>query len=176
LKKYFGITQAVLFYFLWYFSVLQLTSPGNDQVVLLVHFLFIALSSFFYLGQKSKFVSYVILIAIIGTIIDSIPTYFNFLQSPHTNLYLSIYPVWLIGMWACFAAAIPISFSWMSKKLFYQITFGAIGGPLSLFAASKIGAVVFPMPLYPTTIIYSIEWAVMVPLCFLIARKLTVTT
>jgi hypothetical protein len=54
----------------------------------------------------------------------------------------AIGPAWLLALWPLFASVFNESMSWMRGRYGLGIAFGAVGAPLSYWAAERAGAVV----------------------------------
>jgi hypothetical protein len=100
---------------------------------------------------------FLVALLVVGSSVDTIPALLGFIEFPHTEVLIWKYPLWMVGMWGCFASAFGSSLKWMRGKVVLQALFGGIGGPVSLFAASSIGAVRFPADLTLTMSIYAVE-------------------
>lgn len=116
---------------------------------------------------------FIFLVSFTGLLFDSIPAYLGLLEFPKTSLYIGVYPVWMTLMWAIFATSFYTSLAWLHGKVLSQILFGAIGGPLSLYAGSLIGALNFPQGQLLPLIFCSVEWATLMPLLFFMHRRLS---
>ena len=81
-------------------------------------------------------------------------------------------PFWLVLLWALLAITLNHCLAWTAKPLWRAILLGAIGGPLSYYAGQRLGAVQFPMGLWPTLLGLSLLWAGLFPLLSTCSRWL----
>jgi hypothetical protein len=71
-------------------------------------------------------------------------------------------PLWIIALWIMFASTLNLGMRWMKAHPLVAATAGAIGGPLSFYSGSVIGAVEFSDPAVSLTVI-GIGWAFLLP-------------
>lgn len=75
------------------------------------------------------------------------------------------FPLWLLCIWALFSVSLRYSFAWLANKpVIFAVLLGAVGGTLSYWSASKLGAVTFGYPLPLSLAIIGSLWAILVPL------------
>ena len=81
-------------------------------------------------------------------------------------------PLWLATIWLGLATLPHHSLWWMRSRLFVNILFGALGGPLAYWGGMQLGAASFPLPLEYSLLVLAAVWAVVWPLVmFLAGRK-----
>lgn len=122
------------------------------------------------ISKKQHEVILIITILFMGSIVDYILAklgLFIFLSS--TGI-----PLWLMVLWACFAATIRHSLSFLKKSILLQVIIGGLIAPLSYIAGAKLNAVILPYSLLFTYLILSIFWAVLMVLFFQIEVLLSV--
>lgn len=88
-------------------------------------------------------------------------------------------PVWMVALWANFAAALLGSLSWLGKRYGLGAVMGLVGGPLAYYAGAELGALVLVAPLWQALLWVGLEWALAMPLLmwlrgWLEARTVTV--
>jgi hydrogenase/urease accessory protein HupE len=114
----------------------------------------------------------IISITIIGTFIDST------LLSADILLFDSrtIIPLWLISLWAGFAATITHSLQFLSHSKKLQFVIGFIFPPLSYIAGASLSAVEFGSSTLVTYFILAPVWGAVMVLCFLLKDYFYVKT
>ena len=60
--------------------------------------------------------------------------------------WMGLAPAWILAMWASFATTIGHSLAWLRSRTAVGALFGAIGGPLAYWAASRLNAVELKEP------------------------------
>lgn len=80
-------------------------------------------------------------------------------------------PFWLATIWLGLATLPHHSLWWMRSRVFVNILFGAIGGPLAYWGGAKIGAASFPLPLDYSLFVLAVIWAVVWPLVMFLAER-----
>jgi len=50
-------------------------------------------------------------------------------------------PLWMLSLWASFAAALPLMTPFLAGRRGLAVAFGAVGGPAAYFSAEALGAV-----------------------------------
>jgi len=80
-------------------------------------------------------------------------------------------PAWIAALWVAFAMTLQHSLQWLMARPLVAVLFGAIGGPLAYWGASRgFDAVAFAMPVH-ATILLSIGWGIAMSLLVVVARR-----
>jgi len=79
-------------------------------------------------------------------------------------------PLWLVALWCVFTLMIPHSLYWLRKKPLLAFILGGIGGSSSYWLGHKLGAINLHDPLFTSVGIYFIQWAIFIPVAFIIYR------
>ena len=145
-----NLVNAGLFQLGWFACVLG----GNSGWLLLaggallVHLLWIS--------RSLSELRLVLVVCLLGSTVDSLllnAGIFTF-QQPGV-----VIPFWLVLLWALLAITLNHCLAWTAKPLWRAMLLGAIGGPLSYYAGQRLGAVQFPLGLWPTLAGLSLLWA-----------------
>ena len=99
-------------------------------------------------------------VAITGITLDSINLIFGFISFNSGNHML---PLWLITLWFAFPLILPHCLRWLGKYPLLAIFIGGIGGSGTYFIGHQLGAISLSTPLYPSLIVYFVQWAIIVP-------------
>jgi hypothetical protein len=86
-----------------------------------------------------------------------------FVFDPRTNNPAWLCPIWLVAIWMMFGSMLTASLKWLAPRGAIASIVGAIAGPLSYFAAAKIGALAIPAPIAPRIAAIAIIWALILP-------------
>lgn len=79
-------------------------------------------------------------------------------------------PPWILALWVLFATTLRGPLRWLHGRPLLAAAFGGIGGPLSYFAAARLGACVFPD--VPGALVVLAEgWAVITPVLVQLASR-----
>ncbi|MEA9996259.1 DUF2878 domain-containing protein [Pseudomonas sp. 10B1] len=155
------LANALLFQIGWFACVLG----GNSLwlllagVVLAVHLLWI--SSWRTEGPM------VVSVALIGTLIDSLLLKSGVFSFASEGLLI---PLWLMVLWAVLATTLNHCLDWTATPWWRASVLGAIGGPMSYYAGSKMAGVYLPLGLWPSMLLLGIIWAVLFPLLQKLAK------
>jgi len=106
---------------------------------------------------------------LMGLIIESILAMTHATQFDRSALAIGSAPLWMIAMWALFSTTLNVSMRWLRGKYVLSIVLGAVAGPLSYLAGSKMGAL--SLPLDYSLIIIGACWAAAMPVLLLSAKK-----
>jgi hypothetical protein len=83
-------------------------------------------------------------------------------------------PAWLLALWASFGLTIVPLFGWLQARPWLAAALGAVGGPLSYWAAARgWHAVRFPPHPAGSLAALAIGWAAALPLLTTTARRIT---
>ena len=168
-----NIINLILFQFSWWVCVLG-TSNGLSYIGPLFMFLFLVLH-LFYLNPNFQEIKFVILIALIGTMVDTglastgVISYEGIYT--HSTRYLA--PLWITAMWAGFAATVNHSMYWLNNRSVAAFLLGAIFGPLSYLTGSKFDVIHFHTSILNILLILAIIWGVSIVGIFKLNSKIT---
>ena len=109
--------------------------------------------------------------AVIGAGFDSALVNSGWVSYASGQFSAYIAPYWIITMWMLFATTLNRSMSWLKGRLVLATVMGAIAGPMSYYAGSKLGGIVFEAPL-AATIALSVGWAALMPVVVTLADRL----
>ncbi|WP_122664705.1 DUF2878 domain-containing protein [Pseudomonas viridiflava] len=149
------IANAVLFQMGWFASVMG----GNSYWllipvgVLLIHLLWI--SSW---AAEGKLLLW---ITALGTVLDSALMLLGVFDFGSDGLLI---PLWLILLWAVLGTTLRHCLAWTAKPWWRASLLGAIGGPMSYYAGSKLAGVQLPLGLWPSMVLLAALWAAVFPL------------
>ena len=126
---------------------------GNSFIPIALALLIIHLV---FLVKHSNELMFIMMVAIIGIVVDSLLHYSNiFVFANHNGI-----PLWLIMLWGCFGATLCHSLRFLSVSKWLQVAAGLVA-PLSYIAGNKMGAVDFGQPILTTYIILGCIWPVL---------------
>ncbi len=149
------IANAVLFQMGWFACVMG----GNSYWlllpvgVLLIHLLWI--SSW---AAEGKLLLW---ITALGTVLDSALMLLGVFDFGSDGLLI---PLWLILLWAVLGTTLRHCLAWTAKPWWRASLLGAIGGPMSYYAGSKLAGVQLPLGLWPSMVLLAALWAAVFPL------------
>ena len=107
--------------------------------------------------------------AVLGWCLDASLVGLGSLAFPAAAQLGSPVPVWMVALWAGFAATLSTSLAWLRNKPAAAALFGAVGGPLAYEAGRRLGAV----ELGPNGLAaVAAEWAIATPVLGWLARRL----
>ena len=158
-----NLANAGLFQLGWFACVLG----GNSLWLLLaagallVHLLFISPS----LAE----VRLVVVVCLLGSAVDSLLLNAGVFAFAQPGVLI---PFWLMLLWALLAITLNHCLAWTAKPWWRSVLLGAIGGPLSYYAGQRLGAVQFPLGLWPTLAGLSLLWAGLFAVLVAIADRL----
>ncbi len=101
-------------------------------------------------------------VAVLGAAVDSL------LSVAGVFVFASglLAPIWLVLLWAGFAATVRHSLFWLKRSSILCAAFGAFGGTTSYLAGARLGAVDFGYSEVATLFILMGVWAIVLPLVF----------
>lgn len=154
------IVNALWFNLFWLVAVL------GREALLPLSLLLLALH--FLLATRARHeLRLVLLVALPGMVMDAILSHVGIYQFPHGERL----PLWLAALWVAFAVSLPRSMGFLARFPLLAILFGGIGGTLSYFGGSQLGAVTLAAPTSTSLAVIGVAWAILFP----IFLKLTVT-
>ena len=113
----------------------------------------------------------VVACGIIGAWFDSILAASGWVSYPTGQFAPSLAPYWIVTMWMLFATTLNRSMTWLKGRLALAAVMGAIAGPMSYYAGSKLGGIVFETPA-SAMVVLSVGWALIMPVVVLLSERL----
>ncbi|MFH6565319.1 DUF2878 domain-containing protein [Pseudomonas kulmbachensis] len=158
-----NLINAGLFQLGWFACVLG----GNSLWLLLAGGALLA--HLLWISRSLAQVRLIAVVCVLGSTVDSLLLNAGVFAFKQPGVLI---PFWLVLLWALLAITLNHCLAWTAKPLWRAILLGAIGGPLSYYAGQRLGAVQFPMGLWPTLLGLSLLWAGLFPLLSTCSRWL----
>jgi len=107
----------------------------------------------------------------IGFVVDSLWIQLGWIEFSHALPSPMLAPYWIALLWAGLGLTLNHSFRWLHHRPGVAALLSLIAGPMSYFAASRLGAVEI---IEPTRFFVSLglSWAVVIPSLFLFTREM----
>lgn len=121
--------------------------------------------------EPSRELTLVLLIGLVGLCADSILVAAGWLTYANGTIVTGLAPYWIVAMWMLFATTLNVTFRWLRSRLVLAAAIGAISGPASYYAGSKIGAVEFTQ-FIPAVVGLGVAWMFLFPMFLTLARFL----
>lgn len=112
----------------------------------------------------------VLLTALIGFSSDSLLAATGLLQYSSGQFAAWMGPVWIFALWIAFGTTLNVAFRWLHYRWALAAVLGAVSGPMSYLAGSKMGAVSFADPTL-AMISLSVTWSALLPTLLALAAK-----
>ncbi|MEL7185197.1 MAG: DUF2878 domain-containing protein [Pseudomonadota bacterium] len=109
--------------------------------------------------------------AVLGTWFDSALVAMGWVGYSSGQLHAMIAPYWIVAMWVLFATTLNLSLRWLRGRAWLAAIVGAISGPLTYVAGSRLGAMEF-LNAEAALIALAIGWAVMLPALVALGTRL----
>jgi hypothetical protein len=113
----------------------------------------------------------ILAIGILGTVTDSAQAFAGIFVFESGYWSYWVIPFWITVMWMQLATLFHFTLRWLSRRYLLSAAFGAVGGPVALFIGERLGGVIFPMGTRHSLLTLSVVWAVILPLCVLVAGR-----
>lgn len=114
--------------------------------------------------------SLVLQVMLIGALWDSLLVMLGWLAYPFGTVVAGTAPHWILALWALFATSLNLSMRWLKTRLGWAAVLGALCGPLSYWAAVRLGAVQFVHPAR-AIVALSLGWSLIMPALMLLSRR-----
>jgi len=125
----------------------------------------------FVVAEPSRELTLILLVGLIGLCSDSILVAAGWLTYSSGTVVAGLPPYWIVAMWMLFATTLNVSFRWLRSRLFLAAAIGAISGPASYYAGSKIGAVELTS-FMPAVIGLGVAWMLLFPIFLTLGKSL----
>lgn len=151
------LINIVVFQVLWWLAVLG--GRILEGIPVLVYaILFLCLHVRFVEGKAS--VQRLLVAAVSGVMFDQVGYQIGMVK--FSDYYSTWLPLWMIALWLGFVCTLNVSFKWLHGRHIMAGILGAIFGPVSYWAAFKLGAVAFP-DLTISMVWLAVGWGILFP-------------
>ena len=113
----------------------------------------------------------ILAIGILGTVTDSAQAFAGVFVFESGYWSYWVIPFWITVMWMQLATLFHFTLRRLSRRYFLSATIGAVGGPVALLIGERLEGVIFPMGMRHSLLILAAVWAVILPLCVLVADR-----
>jgi hypothetical protein len=120
--------------------------------------------------RRSREVQFLIIVALLGTMVDSLLSAFHLVSYRGGHGTTWIAPAWITAMWLNFGTTIHASLGWLARRYILVAFLGAVAGPLAYRAAAGLGAVELLRPFWSLSLL-ALTWAVVLPLLFWLSQQ-----
>ena len=107
---------------------------------------------------------------LIGSVWDSLLVALGWISYPSGTLLSGTAPHRIVALWALFATSLNVSMRWLQSRFALAALLGAVCGPLSYWAALRLGAVEFVHPARAMAAL-SLGWPLITPALMLLAQR-----
>jgi len=97
----------------------------------------------------------------LGTLLDSVLIMLGLFGFDSSG---PLIPLWLMVLWPLLGTTLNHCLAWTARPWWRASLLGAIGGPMSYYAGSKLAGVHLPLGLWPSMLLLAVIWAVVFPL------------
>ncbi|WP_460241123.1 DUF2878 domain-containing protein [Aurantivibrio infirmus] len=157
----------ILFFQIAWFSCLLLEENWSlliTATILFLHQLLIV--------RNTKEWLFIFTVAFLGVVADSLFSLVGVLNFSEKGILI---PIWLACIWLVFATTLNHSFIWLKNNLFLAAVLGAIGGPMSYFAGTKLSDVSFSSSFWDSLLFLMVFWAIFFPSSMYVVKKISLT-
>ena len=158
-----NLANAGLFQLGWFACVVG----GNSLWLVLAGGALIA--HLLWISRSMAEVRLIVAVCLLGTAVDSLLLNAGVFVFKQPGFLI---PLWLIVLWALLPITLNHCLAWTAKPWWRAALLGAIGGPLSYYAGQRLGAVQFPLGLWPTLLGLSLLWAGLFAVLVAVAARL----
>lgn len=156
----------VLFQLFWFVAVggaargWLWAGPAAVVVFLVVHLAMIRAAS-----ERRRELVYALLAGAVGTLLDTGLRAVGALTYPSSEAWgLVLVPPFITSLWVAFALLPRFSLAWLAGRPLLTLVLGAVGGPLSFYAGTRLGAVGAGSSPTLTWGLLALEYALVTPL------------
>lgn len=111
----------------------------------------------------------VLCVVLMGAVFDTLMMQLGLISYASGVLIAGVAPHWILALWALFATSLNVSMNWLKGRVALAALLGAVSGPLSYWAAVRLGAATFEQPM-AAVISLALGWAIIMPLLMVLAR------
>jgi hypothetical protein len=157
-----NIYNAVLFYVAWLLCV-----TGGNYFAIVTCIVALAIHLRFISGEVSELLL-IIQVALLGILVDTLFIVTGVMTGEGVATFP---PLWLMSLWLIFATTLNHCLRWFQNQMPLAVIVGAVAGPLSYLAGTRMTAVEFGEPASHSMVILGLGWAIIFPVCLHLAKR-----
>lgn len=161
------ITNVVFLQVLWFAAILGAATDRMLPAMVWFGVFFVCHTLFGF--ERRRDLALVLIAVPVGFALDSLWVQLHWLEFSHAVPSPAAAPYWIAVLWAGFALTVNHSLRWLHQRPVLAGAFAMVSGPLSYFAAARLGAVVINDP-FSLFIAIALSWGILVPCLLLLAR------
>lgn len=166
-----NLVQFAVFQAVWFAAVLGATR-GEMLWGPLAVAAFFALHLSWVKQGRAREAAYVLGWGILGTALDSGLHHLGITSFPTSEWEPTwMAPPWIASLWFAFAMLPRFSLGWLKSRLGWAAVLGAIGGPLSYYGGSRLGATDMHPDAIRTWVVLGLEYGLVVPMMLSLASS-----
>lgn len=162
------VTNVILFQLVWFVSVI---GAANAMPFLSLAMLAIMSVLHFYAANNPlRELGLLLIVAITGFAVDSTLLQTGIVQYQGPVPFINFAPIWIVVLWAGFAATLNVSLRWLRQNIPVAFVLGAVFGPLAYYGGEKLGALTVHQGALGFVVI-GLFWSILMPILFSLARR-----
>ncbi|MFT5132219.1 MAG: hypothetical protein ACI9SC_000684 [Gammaproteobacteria bacterium] len=162
------IPNFILFQTAWFITIFSAVS-GHPYIGPVYTVMWMMLHLTFFTDQRFEEWRILFFAAVLGYIFDSLLVYMDVFTFPPQALLGSPSTIWMIALWVNLAATLNFSLKWLQGRLVLAALLGAIAGPATYYAGSRIGAIELQQAW--SLLAISMQWLIAMPLLLWFAQR-----
>lgn len=158
----------IIFQSAWFITILSAASgfawlgPGFTFLWMLLHLAYVN-------ERRLAELDLLIFAAISGYFLDSLLVLLSFITFPPQTALGAPSTLWMIALWINLAATLNVSLKWIHGNFILAALLGGIGGPLTYYAGSRLGAL--EINGLWSLLAISVEWLIAMPVLLWFAQR-----
>jgi hypothetical protein len=112
----------------------------------------------------------IVQVVLIGAVWDSLLVMLGWIAYASGTLLTGTAPHWILALWALFATSLNVSMRWLKGRWLLAALMGGVCGPLSYWAAVRLGAVQFVHPAQ-VIVALAVGWTLIMPALMLLSQR-----
>lgn len=159
-----NLLQFAVFQVVWFAAVVG-AARGEMMWGPLAVAAFFALHLSWVEQGRAREAAYVLGWGAVGTVLDSVLHGQGITAFPTSEWSPGwMAPPWIASLWFAFAMLPRFSLGWLKSRPGWAAALGLVGGPLSFYGGSRLGATQFHADAIRTWVVLGVEYAILVPM------------
>ncbi|HYA76555.1 MAG TPA: DUF2878 domain-containing protein [Burkholderiaceae bacterium] len=110
------------------------------------------------------------IVTLIGLAFETLRVQLGDVAYPSGQPIAMLPPHWLVALWSLLAITLNLSLRWLKRHLAMAALLGALGGPLSFVAGTRLGGARF-VDAQSALVTLAVGWCILTPALALLARR-----
>jgi hypothetical protein len=121
-------------------------------------------------AQPQRELRLIAVATLLGATFETLLIAGGWVRMPHSLLFASVTPLWMVALWAAFATTLNVSLRALRTRYLLSALLAGIGAPVAYYAGARMGALQW-VDEASALLVIALGWALLTPLLMKSAQR-----